>query len=267
MILRIFRLFFCLISLFIYLTIAVISHIFISVSPNFRWRFFSHLNRIFATTLRFISGTKVIVQGKSNMPETKGNLIISNHLTYLDGIVLGSIFPVIYLSKKEIKNWPLIGWMSSVSGTIFIDRKRKDNTPVYVGEIAKKLKHKANVLLFPEGTSTNGERIRDFQTVFFEAPLFSKSPILPVTIHYTKINNQAIVESNRERICWFGQIPFERHIWQLLKERNIDVIVKIHPVIDVNKFQDSPIGRKELAKFAYQVINNAYFNSLNKNFN
>ncbi|MBL7130123.1 MAG: 1-acyl-sn-glycerol-3-phosphate acyltransferase [Candidatus Omnitrophica bacterium] len=262
MISRIFRLFLCLFSLTIFLIVSIISHIFISIlCPKYRWIYFSYLNRIFARSLRVISGARVVVEGKSNIPATTGNLIISNHLTYLDGVVIGSIFPVIYLSKKEIKNWPLIGWMTSVSGTIFIDRKRRDESHKYVDEIAKKLRDRINVLLFPEGTSTNGECIRDFQSVFFEAPLSSRSYILPITIHYTKINNEPITKSNRDKICWYGQIPFRKHIWQLLQQRSVEAIVNIHPIIDINKLENSSLGRKELARHAYQIINKEYFKS------
>lgn len=259
MILRILKAFLCLLSLFIFLFSAIILHIFLIFFPDYRWRYFSYLNRIFARFLKFISRTRIVIRGKFNIPSITGILIISNHLTYLDGIVLGSIFPVIYLSKKEVRSWPLIGWMTSISGTIFIDRERKYKSPKFVEDIAKKLKNKVNILLFPEGTSTNGERIRDFQSVFFEAPLSSKSFILPVTVHYTKINSEPIMKSNRDRIYWYGTMSFRKHIWQLLRERNIEAIVKIHPIIDIKKIKDSSFGRKELAKYAYQIINKEYF--------
>jgi len=260
MILRIFRLILCLLSLFIFLIATFVLRIFVGIFyPNYYWRFLSYLNRIFVRSLRVISGARIIIQGKFNIPKTTGNLIISNHLTYFDGIVLGSIFPVIYLSKKEVKSWFLIGWMTSMSGTIFIDRKRKNKSPEYVEEITNKLKNKVNVLLFPEGTSTNGEKIRDFHSVFFQAPLSSKSFILPVTIHYTKINNEPIVELNKDKIYWYDRMPFREHIWQLLRQRNIEVVVNILPVIDTNKFEHSSFGRKQLTKHAYQIINNEYF--------
>lgn len=259
MILSFFRSFLCLFSLAIFLVASVISHIFISIIlPKMYWKYFSYLNRLFARSLCFIAGIRIVIQGKSNIPSAIGSLVISNHLTYLDGVVLGSILPVIYLSKKAIRNWPLIGWMAFVSGTIFIDRKRKEESPKYIEEIAKRLNNNANVLLFPEGTSTNGENIRDFQTVLFGAPLSSGSPILPITIHYAKINNEAIVKSNRDTICWYGQIPIHKHIWRLLQKRSVEAVISIYPIIDVKKFENSSLGRKELSKHAHQVINKEY---------
>lgn len=262
MILSILKSLLCLFSLIIFLIASLISHLFISViRPSFRWRYFSHLNRIFAKSLSYISGVRIIVKGRTNLPQTPGILIISNHLTYLDGVVIGSILPVIYLSKKAVKNWPLIGWMTTISGTIFIDRKKKEDSPKYIEEIAKKLNSSVNVLLFPEGTSTNGENIRDFQSVLFGAPLIYKSSILPITIQYIKINGVPLSNLNRDQICWYGQTSFYKHLWQLLQKRKIEVIVNILPAIDTNRFENSSLGRKELSKYAFDVINREYSSS------
>ena len=196
----------------------------------------------------------MVIEGQENIPRSAGYIVISNHLTYLDGVLLGSVFPVIYLSKKAIKKWPVINWMVSISGTIFIDRSRKSASPKSVDEIVQRLQQRANVLFFPEGTSTDGDKLKDFQSVLFAAPLACQSYIVPVVIRYLKVNNQPVTRLNRHTIYWWGQIPFQNHLYQLLRIKTIDVQLKILPPIKTKGFQDSSVGRKELAHYAHEVI-------------
>lgn len=252
---RIVRIVLCIFSVFVFLVLAVLLHLFSALALfRFRWRIFAYLNLLLARTLRLISGTRIIIRGATNIPQTTGLLILSNHLTYLDGIVLGSIFPVIYLSKLAVKQWFLIGWMVSVSGTILIDRRKKTEAPSYVGRIADNLMGGVNVLVFPEGTSTDGKKLRPFQTSLFEAPLAAKAYILPVTIHYTRINDEPISAANCDTVYWYGQIPFRKHLWRLLRCRNIEAVVSLLPIFDTRRFQDPALGRKALADFTSGII-------------
>lgn len=245
----------CCASFIIFLFSALLLHVVGIVFPRYRWKMFSHLNKLYAWSLGMIAGVRVAVKGKENIPRLGGYLLISNHLTYLDGVVLGSIFAVIYLSKKAIKKWPGINWMASVSGTIFVDRERKSASPKSVDDIALRLRQGANVLLFPEGTSTNGDRLKEFQSVFFAAPLTTRSLIVPVVIRYRRVNDEPVTHRNRERIYWWGQIPFQRHLYQLLQMKSVEVEVAVLPSIATEKFQNSSLGRKELTRYAYDIIN------------
>jgi len=99
------------------------------------------------------------VEGDAEQLGRGGCVIISNHFGYLDGIVLGSLFPVVFVSKSEVKSWPVVGQWSTLCGTVFINRQRKGLIPLAVKEISEKLEQQANILLFPEGAATNGERM------------------------------------------------------------------------------------------------------------
>ena len=149
------------------------------IKASNRWKIVSRLIRSFTLLLRTILNIKVTVQGDEGQLERGGYVIISNHFGYLDGIVLGSLFPVVFVSKKEVKSWPMIGQWSTLCGTVFIDRQRKDLIPLAVAEISRKLKQEANILLFPEGAATNGERMLPFQTAPLAAPLRSRAIIVP----------------------------------------------------------------------------------------
>lgn len=224
------------------------------VFPILHWKVISRLNKILITALRQILGIKVIIEGKENASGRNNFLIISNHLTYIDGIVMGSLFPVLFVSKKEVKSWPLFGVMVSLAATIFIDRERRDKTPVYVEKISNILKNKINVMIFPEGTSTDGTRLLPFQTVFFSSPIISKVPVLPVAIRYVQINNEEISEANKDMVYWYGKMPFFNHLWEVLKLNKIVVKVKINPRVDSTKFNEDSSGRKELSNACHGII-------------
>ncbi len=220
-----------------------------------RWRWISRLiNWNFAALVRAILNIKITVEGDWGQLESGGFFIVSNHLGYVDGIVLGSLFPVIYVSKKEVRGWPLIGQWTALCGTIFIDRQRKDKIPLLVEEIAQKLSQKANVLVFPEGTSTNGDRLLPFQSAHFAASLRARAPIVPVTLAYKSIDHQPLSNTNRDRIYWYGDMEFASHFWALLAVRSIEVTAKIHPKIETSRYKNNSLCRKELSQVSYDRV-------------
>ena len=221
--------------------------------PN-RWKIISRLTRSFAMLLRTILNIKVTVEGDEGHLERGGYVIIANHVSYVDGIILGSLFPVVFVSKKEVKRWPLIGQWTTLCGTVFINRQRKDLAPLLVDEISRKLKQEANILLFPEGTSTNGERMLPFQTAPLAAPLRNRSIIAPVTVAYTSINEQPVSVANRDLIYWYGDMDFMTHFWRLMGLRSVEVLVTIQPQVECFRYEDSSAGRRKLAEDCYNRV-------------
>src|SRR5690348_3558645 len=123
--------------------------------PN-RWEIISRLTCSLTFLLRRILNIKLTLVGDAGQLEGGGTVIISNHLSYVDGIVLGSIFPAVFVSKREVKKWPIIGLWVALCGTIFINRQRKNQIRSLIVEMSKKLKQGCNIILFPEGRATNG---------------------------------------------------------------------------------------------------------------
>jgi len=239
----------------IFFVIALLIHSGVSVLRlSLRWRWISRLTRCFAVMLRMILNVKITVEGERDRLRSGGCFIVSNHLGYVDGIVLGSMFPVIYVSKKEVRGWPLIGQWTALCGTIFVDRKRKDKIPLLVEEVVTKLRQKANILNFPEGTSTNGERLLPFQPALFAAPLRARATVVPVTLTYRRINDEPLSPSNRDRVYWYGDMEFVGHFWNLLALRTIEVALKIHPAIETSQYKNDSLGRKQLSQACYESI-------------
>ena len=239
----------------IFFVLVAIVHLWISILglPN-RWKILSRLNRNYTLLLRLILNIKVTIAGDAGQLERGGYVVIANHVSYVDGIVLGSIFPIVFVSKREVKKWPIVGQWNVLCGTIFINRQRKNEVGTMVREMTRKLRQEANVLLFPEGTSTNGEKMLPFQTVPLAAPLRSRSIIVPVTLAYTTIDEQPVTAVNRDFVYWYGDMDFVTHFWNLLGRRGVEVLVTVQPKIECFRYADNSAGRKKLAEDCYNRV-------------
>jgi len=235
--------------------LVALAHLWISALrlPN-RSKIISRVARSFIFLLRAILSIKITVLGDEGHLERGGYVIISNHVSYVDGFVLGSLFPVVFVSKREVKSWPIIGQWVTLCGTIFINRQRKGLVAQLVAEISRTLKQESNVLLFPEGTSTNGERMLPFQTAPLAAPLRNRSIIVPVTITYKSVDDQPLSTANRDLIYWYGDMDFLTHFWKVLSLRSIEVIVTVQPNVECFRYEDTSAGRKKLAADCYNRI-------------
>jgi 1-acyl-sn-glycerol-3-phosphate acyltransferase len=239
----------------VFFVLVAIVHLWISILglPN-RWKILSRLNRNYTLLLRLILNIKVTIAGDEGQLERGGYVIIANHVSYVDGIVLGSIFPIVFVSKREVKKWPIVGQWNVLCGTIFINRQRKNEVGALVREMTRKLRQEANILLFPEGTSTNGEKMLPFQTVPLAAPLRSRSIIVPVNLAYKTIDEQPVTAVNRDFVYWYGDLDFVTHFWNLLGQRGVEVLVTLHPKIECFRYADNSAGRKKLAEDCYNRV-------------
>jgi 1-acyl-sn-glycerol-3-phosphate acyltransferase len=188
--------------------------------------------RGFTWSMRRVLNIKITVRGNAEQLERGGYVIISNHFGYLDGIVLGSLFPVIFVSKREVKSWPVVGKWTTLCGTVFINRQRKGLIPLAVKEMSRKLRQGVNILLFPEGAATNGDRLLPFQTAPLAGPLRSRATIVPVNLTYQSIEERPISATNRDLVYCYGGMDFFSHFWKLLALRQVEVKVTIQPKVE-----------------------------------
>jgi 1-acyl-sn-glycerol-3-phosphate acyltransferase len=230
-------------------------HLWISLLklPN-RWQIISRVTYGFTSLLKAIVNIKITVVGDTRCMADGGTLIICNHLSYVDGFVLGSISPVVFVSKREVKKWPLVGLLATLCGTIFINRQKKGQVGMLVDEMNRKLSQRTNILLFPEGRATNGERMLPFQTAPLAAPLRTGSTIVPVTLVYKSIDNKPISTANRDLIYCYDDMDFLPHFWKLLSLHTIEAIVTIQQKIDCSRYENNSAGRKQLALDCYNRI-------------
>lgn len=138
-------------------------------------------------------------------------LVVSNHLSYLDILVYSAVMPCVFVSKAEIAQWPYFGLAARAGGTIFLDRASRTSAAAAVAEIAETLKQGVPVLLFPEGTSTDGRQVLRFHSTLFQPAVDAGAPVIAASVRYVAEGN--VPES---AMCWFGEDGFVAHVWKLL---------------------------------------------------
>jgi len=152
-------------------------------------------------------GIRYKVSGK--FPQS--GLLISNHLSYLDVLVYGSIVPCFFVSKSEVSRWPFFGWMSRAGGTIYVERSGRANVETVSQQMAERFHLPVMVLLFPEGTSTDGSQMLQFRSRLFTPAIAAGVPVTPAAIRY------AAEDGTPEReFCWFGDAKFLPHLLKTL---------------------------------------------------
>ncbi len=181
-------------------------------------------------------------------------LIVANHMSYLDVILIASKLPTFFVTSVEMKNTPFLGHLCQLAGCLFVERRSRDGLGKEIEEVENALIQGNNVTIFPEATSTNGEQILKFKRPLFQASINSTLPLLPVTINYLGINSQFITPSNRDLLCWYGDMTFANHFWNLLCENGPEVEVIFHRAINVTRSCDV----SDLAAKTHHIILNNF---------
>jgi hypothetical protein len=228
--------------------VLVVLHLCISVLrlPN-RWKIVSRWIRGFTWSMIRILNIKITVEGDAGQPSAV--VSSSQPFCYLDGL-FSEAFPS--LCFKTVEKLAVV--VSEPLRHGFINRQRKGLIPLAVKEMSRKLKQQANILLFPEGAATNGERMLPFQTAPLAAPLRSRAIIVPLTLAYQSIDEQPISTANRDLVYCYDDMPDAPHFWKLLALRRIEVRVTIQPKIDCCRYEDNSAGRKRLAEDCYNRV-------------
>jgi lyso-ornithine lipid O-acyltransferase len=143
-------------------------------------------------------------------------LLVSNHLSYLDIVVLSSIRPCIFVAKRDVASWPLFGWLAQVAGTVFVDRNRKFGTPKSVDVIGDAIGAGSVVVLFPEGTSSDGSTVLPFKSALLESAVQLRCPIAAASIDYG-LNDGSVADE----VCYWREMTLVPHLLNLFFKREI----------------------------------------------
>lgn len=180
--------------------------------------------------------------------------LASNHCSYLDILVIGSIMPAVFVSKSEVGSWPVAGWLARLAGTVFVERQSKASSLPAIGEVKSRIASGVSVIIFPEGTTNNGKTIREFKSTFFHVPAEMPVPVLPVSLLYARINGQPVTAEAKDPIAWYGEMPLLPHFWNLVGIRSIDARVHFSPPLSPRIRASSFQERKELASRAEAAV-------------
>jgi 1-acyl-sn-glycerol-3-phosphate acyltransferase len=176
-------------------------------------------------------------QLKVSGPIPSNGLLVSNHLSYLDILVLGSVTPAVFVAKHEIKSWPVFGWLTSLSGSVYVNRERRTHAGQAAQEVENVLHKGVLVVLFPEGTSSNGTTVLPFKSALLE-PATRHPHSLSVAVIQYEIDDGDV----GEEICYWKDMTLVPHLINLLSKRSVRASVKlIHA-------HNGSTNRKELAQ-------------------
>jgi 1-acyl-sn-glycerol-3-phosphate acyltransferase len=189
------------------------------------------LHEICRRVLR-VFGVQSVVTG----PIPARGLLVANHLSYLDIVLLGALAPCVFVAKTEVKGWPVFGWFARLAGTIFVNRSRRRDAARANELIRFALRGGALVVLFPEGTSSDGARVLPFKSSLLESVAGERVPVSVAALRYELPDGDAGTE-----VCYWGEHTLGAHLLNLISKRQVKASVAFQEV--PNTWRD----RKKLA--------------------
>ncbi len=198
-----------------------------------------------------IMGLDVSVSGTLNT--RRPTLFISNHSSYLDIIVLAALVPGCFVAKSEVAGWPFFGLLAKLQRTVFVDRRAR-NVGEHQDQIRDRLVAGDNLILFPEGTSSDGNRTLPFKSALFATAggTIGDRPITvqPVSITCTSLDDMPIGRRFRPFYSWYGDMDLLPHLWGMAGLGRMTVAVRFHPTTTLPEAG----SRKALAAHCWKVV-------------
>jgi 1-acyl-sn-glycerol-3-phosphate acyltransferase len=217
---------------------------------TFPHRYHRFLCRLFGIRVRVL-GTPV---------QSSGVLMVANHTSYFDILVFSAAARVSFIAKHEVASWPLAGTLARLQETVFIERTRRSRTAAARDVIRERLIEGDALILFPEGTSDDGNSVLPFKSALLGAAEIDIGtdnqgrprhvPVQPVTISYVGLYGLPMGRDMRPLFAWYGDMDLVPHLWEALKTGPFEAVVEFHPPLSV----DSVGGRKALATVAESMV-------------
>ena len=204
-----------------------------------------------------VLGLTIEVQGA--LVRDRPVLVIANHSSWLDIPLLSAVGPVSFVAKKEIGSWPFVATLAKLQRTVFVDRERRQTVAGSANEIMARLEAGDRIVLFAEGTSSDGNRVLPFKTSLFGAV----KPTVPngglarndivvqtVTVAYTRRDGLPLGWAGRRALGYYGDVGVGSNAWSILRSGPLQARVIVDPPVTLGSFAD----RKELAQHAYATV-------------
>ncbi|WP_395458841.1 lysophospholipid acyltransferase family protein [Azospirillum melinis] len=215
------------------------------------WRLCRTLPAFYHGVCARLIGLDVVVRGqRADGPV----LFVSNHSSYLDIIVLGSQIPGSFVAKSEVGSWPFFGLLARLQRTVFVERKARASVDKQRDDIGSRLDGGDSLILFPEGTSSDGNRTLPFKTALFAvaARRIDGRPLTvqPISVAATRLDGIPMGFAFRPFYAWYGDMDLAPHLWQAFRLGGMTVEVEFHPPVTIDGFS----SRKALAEHCHRVI-------------
>jgi lyso-ornithine lipid O-acyltransferase len=206
-----------------------------------------------------VLGIRLAFEGKPI--EVDPALYVVNHTGYLDIEILGAALEASFIAKADVADWPWFGWLAKLQRSVFIERTRTAAAS-HRDAIVKRFDRGDRLILFPEGTSSDGGHVLPFKSSLFSVAEYRRdgTPIAvqPVAVAYTRLDGIPLGRSFRPYFAWYGEMDLAPHLWTLLGMGVLTVELTFFPPVTIDQFA----SRKELAAHCYRVIGEGVAESL-----
>jgi lyso-ornithine lipid O-acyltransferase len=235
-------------SLYLLLTLPLMPAQALLIATGGVWK--QRLPRLYHRLACRILGFRVTVAGEPSAQ--RPTLFVANHVSYSDIEILGGLVEGSFIAKADVARWPLFGWLARLQGTVFVDRRIR-STAEQRDAIRERLDAGDDLILFPEGTSGDGNRILPFKSALFSVADHAASRALtvqPLSIAYLRLDGIPMGRAYRPFFAWYGDMTLGSHLWTMLGLGTVDVTVTFHAPVTLAQFG----SRKALAEHCHRVI-------------
>jgi len=176
-------------------------------------------------------GMRVRILGKPPEPPF---VLVSNHLGYVDVILLASVLRCVFVSKADVKDWPVVGRLCRAVDTLFIQREQKRDIPRVMREMDQVLASGRGIVVFPEGTSSGGGRVLPFRAPLLDSAVRAGRPVHYATLSYATLPGD---RPAGEIVCWWGNMPLVPHVFNLLTLRGFEATIAFgdRPILEADR--------------------------------
>ena len=247
-----------LLSGFLLLTLACMPVQWIAMRLNKSWA--ERFPRFFHATLCRLIGLRVHVSGRPVSVDGPV-LLAANHTSWLDIPVMSSVVPCSFVAKSEVNGWPFFGTLARMQRTVFVERNRRHQAAEHRDRIHERLAAGDTLVLFPEGTSSDGNRVLNFNSSLMSVAQMdvrnglgsTKVQVQPVSVAYSSLYGLPMGRFYRPFFAWYGDMDLLPHLWEAFSLGPIDVHVRYHKPVSIEQFR----SRKELTAYCHDLISNS----------
>ena len=236
-----------------YIVLATIAKFFLDDEYTRRHFFLKQVKK-HSKILLCLLDIEVVVENKERIHHRKNYMMLGNHLSYLDPLLISSIEPTCFVTSMDMREVPVLGLLTEIGGCLYVNRKDKSNITKEIENITAGLQQGFHVAIFPEATSTNGSKVLPFKRSLLSAAVQAQKDILPFVIQYESIDGELVNSKNRDSLCWYGDMGFAPHFFGLMKKNCIRIRVSFLEEIPV----DINSTRDQLVELAFAKISSHY---------
>jgi 1-acyl-sn-glycerol-3-phosphate acyltransferase len=202
--------------------------------------------RFYWRTVAWMMGLRIQLVGTP--AAGRSVLFVSNHSSWLDIIVLGAALDACFIAKREVGEWPVINLVAKLGRTVFVSRSRTQ-TKGEAGMIRERLGQGDNIILFPEGTTSDGGRVMPFRSAFLSVADHARR-VQPVSLVFDRLGGLPACRRDRPLFAWYGDMDLASHIWRLARRSKTRATIVLHAPLDPSGWQD----RKALTAACFEVV-------------